>query len=155
MKKRLHKRKEYIVILLLTGFISVFVCDTLCDFGMISWRTYPAGVIETDPHPKKVHDHHHQDTNKDHHHDNKDSHDANEEEECCDEVVNNLYASLIKYELKQIRVEAPVFHVLYQVYIEDFEVEYLNQQLLTFLYTNLPPPLSGNYIRIFIQSFLN
>ncbi|MEQ9439904.1 MAG: hypothetical protein RIG62_12695 [Cyclobacteriaceae bacterium] len=155
MIKRLHKRKEYIVILLLTGFISVFVCDALCDFGVISWGNYPAVVNKTDPHPKKAHDHDHHDTNTDHHHDNKHSQDGNEEDECCDEVVNNLYASLIKYELKQIPVETPIFHVLYQVYAVDFEVEYFNQQLLPFLYTNLPPPLSGNHIRIFIQSFLN
>ncbi|HNP16940.1 MAG TPA: hypothetical protein PKL31_00795 [Fulvivirga sp.] len=155
MIKRLHKRKEYIVILLLTGFISVFVCDALCDFGVISWGNYSAVVNKTDTHPKKAHDHDHHDTNTDHHHDNKHSHDGNEEDECCDEVVNNLYASLIKYELKQIPVETPVFHVLYQVYAVDFETENFNQQLLPFLYTNLPPPLSGNHIRIFIQSFLN
>ena len=53
MIKRLHKRKEYIVILLLTGFISVFVCDALCDFGVISWGNYSAVVNKTDTHPKK------------------------------------------------------------------------------------------------------
>lgn len=155
MIRKLHNMKQYIVILLLTGFMSVFVCDALCDLGLISWGNYPAVVKEADYHPKKAHDHDHQDATTNHHDDDKDSHDGNEEDECCDEVVNNLYASLIKYELKQIPVETPVFHVLYQVYAINFETEIFNQQLLPFLYTNLPPPISGFHIRISIQSFLN
>lgn len=157
MIRKLHNIKQYIVTLLLTGFISVFVCDALCDLGLISWGNYPIIVKEADPHPKKTHDHNHHKAATDHHHDDKHSHDDSKEDECCDEVVNNLYASLIKYELKQIPVETPIFHVLYQVYAIDFEVETFNQhqQLLPFLYTNLPPPVSGNHIRVFIQSFLN
>lgn len=155
MIKRLHKRKEYIVILLLTGFISVFVCDALCDFGVISWGNYSAIVQEADHHPIKGHNHDHHATSEYQHDGKHDHHGNNEDDECCDEIVTNLYASLIKYELRQIPVETPVFHVLFQVYAVDFEVENFNQQLLPFLYTNLPPPLSGNHIRIFIQSFLN
>jgi hypothetical protein len=154
MMIKLHNIKQYIVTLLLTGFISVFVCDALCDLGLMSWGNYPAMVKEADPHPKKTHDHNHHKAATDHHHDDKHSHDA-DEEECCDEVVNNLYASLIKYELKQTPVEAPAFQMLYRIYNLDVEADIFNKQLLPFLYTNLPPPVSGNHIRIFIQSFLN
>ena len=78
-----------------------------------------------------------------------------DEEECCDEEVNNLYASLIKYEAKQNPVEVPVFHLLYQVYVINPEPENFHQKTLSFFYANLPPPISGFHIRIFIQSFLN
>ena len=155
MIRKLHNIKQYIVTLLLTGFISVFVCDALCDFGLISWGDSASVVKNADTHPKNAHDHDHHDAATNHHQEDEHSHDDSEEDECCDEVVNNLYASLIKYELKQILVETPIFHILYQVYAVDFEVEAFNQQLLPFLYTNLPPPVSGNHIRIFIQSFLN
>lgn len=155
MMIKLHNIKQYIVTLLLTGFISGFVCDAFCNFGVISWGNYPTSTNEMVHHSIKVYDlDDHHNAPKDHHHDDKHSHDA-DEEECCDEVVNNLYASLIKYELKQTPVEAPAFQMLYRIYNLDVEAEIFNKQLLPFLYTNLPPPVSGNHIRIFIQSFLN
>ena len=151
MIRKLHKKNQYLVTLLLVGFISVFLCDALCDFELISWGNSPVIVQEVEHHPVKGHDHDHHDAASDpQHHDKQD----NDEDECCDEMVTNLYASLIKYELKQNAVEIPVFHLLYQVYAINFQVETFNQKPLLFLYTNLPPPVIGYHIRIFIQSYL-
>ena len=146
--------KQYIVILLLTGFASVFVCDGLCDLGLISWGNSTA-IIEKSDHSQKDGHGHHGDAISDHHSDNEHEHQAAEEEECCDEIVNNLFASLIKYELKQSAVEIPVYHFLYQVFAVDFEAIKFHKQILSFLFTNLPPPVSGFDIRISVQSFLN
>jgi hypothetical protein len=162
--------KQYIVTLLLTGFISVFVCDALCNLGLISWGNYPAIEQEADHHPIKGNDNehhddaisyhhndseHHDNTASDHHNDNKHEHENTDEEQCCDEIVTNLYASLIKYELKQNIVEIPVFHSLFRVNAIDFQSESINQKIFSSFYANLPPPVSGHQIRIFIQSFLN
>jgi hypothetical protein len=154
MIKKIHHKKQYIVILLLTAFASVFVCDGLCDLGLISWGNSTA-IVEKPNHRQKDGHGHHDDAISDHHNDNEHEHQAAEEEECCDEIVNNLFASLIKYELKQNAVEIPVYHLLYHVYTINVPTETLNQKPLLFLYTNLPPPVTGYDIRVFIQSFLN
>ncbi|NDP22117.1 MAG: hypothetical protein GZ091_13695 [Paludibacter sp.] len=153
MIRKLHRNKQYIVTILLTGFISVFVCDALCDLGLISWGNYPQITENAYHHQKEGHGH--DDAVSDHHHDNEHERQDNGKEQCCDEIVTNLYASLIKYEIKQSSIEIPVFHLLYQVYAVDFQTETFNQKIFSFFYTNLPPPVSGFHIRIFIQSFLN
>lgn len=154
MMKKLQNKKQYIVTLALTGFISVFLCDGLCDLGLISWGNYPAIVQETEQYQDEGHGHH-ADAVSDHHHDDEHEHQNDEEEQCCDEIVNNLYSSLIKYEVRQNSVEIPVFQLIYQVYALDFQTETFNQKIFSLFYTNLPPPISGYRIRIFIQSFLN
>jgi hypothetical protein len=145
--------KQCIVILFLTGFISVFACDALCDLGLISWGNSTAIIENADHHQNEGHGHH-SDEILAHEHHGPSEQQENDEEECCDEIVKNLYASLIKYDLKQIPVETPVFQLLYQVFALDFQAKIFHQKLLPFLYANLPPPVSGYRIRIFIQSFL-
>ncbi|PZX51518.1 hypothetical protein LV84_03675 [Algoriphagus ratkowskyi] len=152
--RKLHFKKQFIVTLLLTGFVSVFVCDALCDMGLISWVSHPTAIVETvDQHQNEGYGHH-SDEILAHKHNGPSEHQENDEEECCDEIVKNLYASLIKYDLKQIPVETPIFHLLYHVFALDFQAEIFHQKILPFLYANLPPPVSGYRIRIFIQSFL-
>ncbi len=153
MNTKLYNMKQCIVILFLTGFISVFVCDALCDLGVVSWGNSTA-IIENADHHQNEGQGHDEDAISDHHHDDTNNHQENDEEECCDEIVSNLYASLVKYELKQIPLETPVFQLLYQVFALDFQAEIFHQKVLPFLYANLPPPVSGFHIRIFIQSFL-
>ncbi|MBI0398119.1 hypothetical protein [Cyclobacterium marinum] len=155
MIKKLHNIKQIVITLLLAGFISVFVCDALCDFELISWGNYPAFVKEADHHSIKDQKHEHHDVANDHHHEDSQPDDGGQEDECCDEEVKNLYASLIKYEIRKLPVETPVFQMFYEVFAINFKEKNFNQQLLPFLFTNLPPPLSGIHIRIFIQSFLN
>ena len=154
MIRKLHNMKIHIAALLLTGFVSVFACDALCNLGLISWGNYTAVVEKADPHHMSGHDHDHHVADSDHQHD-QDHHNKSDQEECCDEIVNNLYSSLIKYELKQNTVEVPTLHLLYEVHVIDFEAKNFLQKSLSFFYANLPPPISGFHIRIFIQSFLN
>jgi ABC-type Zn2+ transport system substrate-binding protein/surface adhesin len=120
--------------------------------GLISCGNYAQITENADHHQNEGHGH--DDAVSDHHHDNEHEHQDNEEDECCDEIVNNLYASLIKYELKHKAVEIPVFQQLYQVYAVDFLTEAFNQKIVSFFYANLPLPVSGYHIHIFIQSFL-
>jgi hypothetical protein len=154
MIRKMHHMKQYIVILLLTGFASVFVCDGFCDLGLISWGNSTA-IIEKADHSQNEGHGHHGDAISDHHNDNERKHQNPDEEECCDEIVTNLYASLIKYELPQNTVETPVYHLLSQVYTVAHKTISLNQKTFPLFYTNLPPPISGYHIRVFIQSFLN
>lgn len=139
--------KGSIVALLLTGFLGVFMCDALCDLGVISMGNYLVTVQEVDHHQTNDHDH---DADSDHRHVGNNESD---EDECCDEEVSNFYASLIKYELKQNSVQIAVFCLPYQVFELGFQ-EKVNQKKLSFFYANLPPPIGGYLIRIFFQSFL-
>lgn len=151
--RKLHAHKQYIVALLLSGFSSVFVCDFLCDVGVISWARFNSHAVITD-HPKEAH--HHHDSPTDHHHD--DTHDHNkshEQDDCCQDVVNQIYASLIKFELKQSTLQAPLYCYMYEAYTVYGKPNTYSQRLLSFLYTNLPPPVGGFHIRVLIQSFLH
>lgn len=156
MMRKLHANRQRIVALLLTGFMSVLVCDFLCDVGVISWGAFSAHTDIAD-NPTKAH-HHHDSQTDHHHHDDQHDYDHNQDhkgDDCCDDMVEQVYASLIKYELKQHTFQPLAYYLLYQIYTEAFVPKGFSQKLLSFLYTNLPPPISGFHIRVFIQSFLN
>lgn len=135
MIKKLHNIKQIVITLLLAGFISVFVCDALCDFGLISWGNYPTFVKEADHHSIKDQEHEQYDVANDHHHEDSQPDDGSEEDECCDEEVKNLYASLIKYEIRELPVETPVFHMFYQVFAINFKEK----------------PLINNYFHFYLR----
>ena len=150
--RNLRTKRQYIVALLLTGFISVFVCDFLCDVGVISWEHLNSSSVKTDHHHRtEAHNHH----DSHHHHDEHDHDQDDEEDDCCNDMVNQVYASLIKPEIKQSTFQPLVYHLLYQTYTVAFEPRGFSQKHLFFFYTNLPPPVSGFQIRVIIQSFLN
>lgn len=146
MVRKLRYMKQHIVVLLLVGFTSAFVCDALCDLGVISWDNY-AAVQRLNNHSLHEPDDHHADTEKHHH--------TNDEEACCDEAINNLYSSLIKQELKPNLLQIPIHYLLWPVVGLNDRAAIFSRKACSFFYTNLPPPLSGSHIRIFIQSFRN
>ncbi len=101
--RKLNTYKSTIVGLFLTGFISVFVCDFLCDTGLIFPKHYNAGEValsdhhanRESQHEDSGHDHHH--TSDHHGHDEiTRSSASSDKDDCCDDTVNSIYASLVK-----------------------------------------------------------
>lgn len=156
--RKLNQHKSTIVSLFLTGFISVFVCDLLCNTGLIFPKHHISHKVadtghhtnNQSHHEESGHDHHHA---TDHHHDDKHDHEPGEDD-CCDDMVNSIYASLIK-ETSESVFKAPASPLIYQTQVADNTPVVFHQKLLSLLYTDLPPPPSGFERRVLIQSFLN
>lgn len=155
--RKLHKNRRKIAIAIVAVFSMVFVCDFLCDLGIINNEmTHHKGQHSHEVH---VSDGHHD------HHGNSHDHGATStpmeephheeipDEDCCEEETSKLYASLVKYEIPTFDLNKVV--VLYELPFISFKA------LLPYKETNpytlnsaLSPPIKGLYACILFQSFL-
>ncbi len=165
MTTHLHRYKTQVIAVLLVAFSGLFLCNFLCGFDIVSIRGYQG--IETvavqkhsDGH--EDHNHHHENatgidhqengntTHGDHH-----SHDSQSTDDCCKELTNAIYSSLINQNT-QVPVVNAKFSTIYILSLPEFIINATTRiRKGILLYYNLPPPLSGIDVRILFQSFLN
>lgn len=150
--KKLHSNRQKLATYVLAVFSVVFVCDFLCDFGVInnahthqSNGHHDHGVAIEEPHND-----HDATPPVDKSHD----HEKASDEDCCEEETSQFYASLVKHEL-------PVFDLDKIVVTLDLPWSPIYDTHYTYKETNphtlnnaLSPPLSGYDVRILYQSFL-
>lgn len=165
MMRKLHKIRIRLSLSLLIALSSVFLCNYLCDLGILDIRIYSGNQVGSLYHThssKKGHENHFSGDHHEHqisgihqdHHDHSDSH-HEEKDECCKEETSKLLASLVNYELPTFETEkVPV--LLYAVI---FDVNYTNFHFHKNtdphqLNSSLSPPVTGSFIRVLIQSFL-
>lgn len=156
--KRLHIVRQPIATSILAIFSIVFICDFLCDLGIINndltHEVKHSHELVADSH----HDHAgkysrgydfestmHETTHR-HKHDDKD-------EDCCEEESNRFYASLVNHEFPQFDLDYDLVH---------FAEPWFSELNFTFHYKETDPyrlkstlsPPSGAFARILFQSFL-
>lgn len=157
MIKKLHTFQASIVAILLVALSSVFVCDFLCDVGIIE-ISLDGYQHQSEPNGQSSHNH----SGSDHHHDllatghhHEDQQQNTEKDDCCEEETNALFSSLIKHQTKAFNLKTKYF----QLVAIDFHLE----KIVVFnsvvpsgeiYFLDLPPPSSWD-IRVLIQSFLN
>lgn len=152
MMRKLNQHKSTIVGLFLTGFISVFVCDFLCDNGLI-FQAHHSHSAASHTHGTATASHDHQAPDHDHgtqSHEHKDT----DKDDCCDDMVNSIYASLIKQNSEK-SISLAVASLFFQHTVFELRPLYFYKRFISFQATDLPPPLGGFGIRVWIQSFLN
>lgn len=157
----LNKRKLGIALGLVLAFSSMFICDALCDVGIIEFSSTHSHNQVEDHHGATAHDHgddHHAlPVASDHDHEQPTGHDheSSEDGECCKNLTSPFFDQLIKH-----KVESVEFLKIDKI---DFVADYNGYNAFLynsrkvdnlFLYSNLPPPLPGDQIRILFQSFL-
>ncbi len=154
--KKLHQHKSYLAALFLTGFISVFACDFLCDNGLIFQAHQSHNFTNSDSHGHGVttasHDHH--ETSGHDHGTQSHEHKDTDKDDCCDDMVNSIYASLIKQSSEK-SISLTVASLFFQHTVFELRPLYFYKKFTSFQATDLPPPLGGFGIRVRIQSFLN
>ncbi|MEQ9217959.1 MAG: hypothetical protein RLO17_07955 [Cyclobacteriaceae bacterium] len=151
---------------LLLALSGVFICNALCDLGILDIRMY-SGHKAVDLHSQgSNHGHDHLGDDGDHHNDlhpkplhqdkhNHSNHQHGDKEECCEEETSRLLASLVNSELPSFQIEK--VPVLLQVVVlsQDFTSFSSNKKPNVYsLNSSLSPPLSGYDVRILYQSFL-
>jgi hypothetical protein len=155
MINTLNKRALVIATFLVVSFLSVFACNVLCDFGLVSLEA--SHDHETsDPHGhgegKNIHD----DVSNDHHNsESNHEHDNSDSEECCEELISPFFDNLIKQKVEVFdfkNVETADFHYIFNG-TKSFTVSGKRLHLLYFN-KNIPPPILGDQLRILYQSFL-
>lgn len=152
--RKLNPYKSTIVGLFLTGFISVFVCDSLCSTGLIFSEEHVLSQVALSDHHANNESHHEEPGHDHHHSDEHDHQQAPSEDDCCDDRVSSIYASLIKQGSENL-YKVFASPLIYKVQDSDNTAAVFHQKSLSLLHTNLPPPSSGFEIRLLIQSFLN
>ncbi len=150
--RKLNQHKSTIVGLFLAGFISVFVCDFLCDNGLI-FQAHHSHSAASHTHGTATASHDHQAPDHDHgtqSHEHKDT----DKDDCCNDMVNSIYASLIKQNSEK-PISLAVASLFFQHTVFELRPLYFYKRFISFQATDLPPPLGGFGIRVRIQSFLN
>lgn len=169
MLRKLHIFKPHITMGFLVSLSCVFICDFLCDLGVIEFQKFhvynhKSEILST----PEIHNHSHssqagfhdlsneQDENQgqNHGHDHSNHSNNQDEENCCDDLSNAVYSTLIKSDGITINVEVK----LHALYLIENGVHSVSSSLswykkVSFLYDIPPPP--GKVIRILFQSFLN
>lgn len=139
-----------IALTLVMAFSSIFVCDALCDVGII---TFEQEHHHSDP---EAHDHHgNQSGDHDHNQPAEDNHESSEADDCCEDLTTPFFDQLIKHKIENFefnKIEKVDFIALY----DGYSVFKLNNRKTqnSSLYYDLPPPLEDDQIRILYQSFL-
>ncbi|MBR07688.1 MAG: hypothetical protein CMP48_08365 [Rickettsiales bacterium] len=165
--RKLRSIQIQLVLSLLIALSGVFVCDSLCDLGILDIQmrsgrsTRISHVIDDNQSNEVKHDHKHGVTHhNDHHeiqkHDHADGdHQHNNSDECCEEETSQLLASLVTHELPNFETE--YVPVLLQAVIYDVNYISFHHHKNTDPYrlnSSLSPPISGSFIRVLHQSFL-
>ncbi|MEQ8878770.1 MAG: hypothetical protein RLQ12_04015 [Cyclobacteriaceae bacterium] len=154
---------------LLLALSGVFICNALCDLGILDIRMYSGQNKAVDLHSHgRNHGHDQQGaadvSHSDHHvadvkqhdgHDHSGNHQHKDKEECCEEETSRLLASLVNNELPSFQIEK--VPVLLQVVVlsQDFTSFSSNKKHNVYsLNSSLSPPVGGSFLRILYQSFL-
>lgn len=144
---------------LVLAFSSIFVCDALCDIGVIKFSSsHSHGQVEDHRQSEgDGHNHHVQPVETDYHHMQPADHDHEDsgDDDCCEDITAPFFNQLIKNRVQSFefdKVEKIDFTAHYDGHISFL---YNSRKINNlFLYSNLPPPISGDQIRIRYQSFL-
>lgn len=152
--KKLHNNRQKIAAMVLAVFSIVFICDSLCDLGIINNSlTHQDNAHHS---PKVVISEHEHDHNS-HSHDHDvalSSTETPSDEDCCEEETSQFYASLIKYETPNFDLSQElVFHTVVWGNFSPISFTYkeTNPHRLN---SALSPPITGLYACILFQSFL-
>lgn len=159
-----------LVLSLLIAFSGVFVCNFLCDLGVLDIRIYSDRSGSIAHLHESGHKHNHSANSGGHHnihpagrvapqhndnHTTHHQHNGNNEDECCEEETSQLLASLVQYELPKFETEKiPVLlhAVLYDIDFVSFHIHKNTDPYQ--LNSSLSPPAGGSFLRILYQSFL-
>tara|TARA_R110001592_G_scaffold64751_2_gene198882 strand:+ start:10165 stop:10638 length:474 start_codon:yes stop_codon:yes gene_type:complete len=156
MLNLLNKRKTQIAMTLVLAFSSIFVCDALCDVSVIEFSS-SHNHGQDQEHYQPGGDDHNQPVATDSHHGQPTDHDHGDsaDDNCCEDITTPFFDELIKNKVESFefnKVEKINFIKHYSGHISFL---YNSRKISTlFLYSKLPPPISGDQIRIRYQSFL-
>ena len=140
--KILHGNRQKLATCVLAVFSVVFICDFLCDFGVIN----NAHTHQDNGH----HDHGVAIEESHNHHD----HNKSSDEDCCEEETSQFYASLVKHELPIFDLDKIVV-TLELPWSQTYNIPYTYKEINPHTLNNaLSPPVAGLYARILFQSFL-
>ena len=160
MINQLNKLRLGIALSFVLAFSGMFICDALCDVGIIEFSAVHDHFQKGADHHAQDHeeDHHHtQPMVSDHHHNQSSGHDHDgpEEDECCEDITTPFFDNLIKHQAQSFEFDQVEIITLIAHY-DGYETFIYNSRKVDnlFLYSNLPPPLPGDQIRIRFQSFL-
>jgi|TARA_Y100001972_G_scaffold106199_1_gene134404 hypothetical protein len=166
--RKLRMMQIQLTLSLLLAFSGVFICNALCDLGILDIRMYSDQTASLTHHSnenKHSHDHH---GDSDHHNDPQamvmhqdehnhvsDQHRHKDKDECCEEETLQLLASLVNYELPTFQTERVPVLLQTDVLDQDFIDFISNKKSNVYsLNSSLSPPISGFQLRILYQSFL-
>ena len=149
----MNRRK--IAVSILAVFSVVFICDFLCDLGIIKNAIAHAGghhdhkeIVTQDHHGGHGHDNESTPHEPSHHDEDT------EDEDCCEEETSKIYASLVKYELPKFDLDKVVV-LLDLPWSTAFNLSHSYIETNPYrLNSALSPPVTGLYARILFQSFL-
>ena len=160
MINQLNRLKLGIALSLVLSFSGMFVCDALCDLGIIEFAIVHDHSQESADDPIHNHDadHHHSNMfDHDDHHNPSSGHDheSSEEGECCEDLTSPFFDQLVKHQKQSFEFDKVEKITLIDHY-DGYEAFIYNSRKVDnlFFYSNLPPPLPGDQIRIRFQSFL-
>lgn len=142
---------------MLAVFSVVFVCDFLCDLGIIKNAMAHAGLPHD--HEAVVTHNHHDDHGHSHEfeptpHKVPNQENDTEDEDCCEEETSQFYASLVKHELPVFDLDKIVV-TLELPWSPTYNTHYTYKETNPHILNNaLSPPIAGLYARILFQSFL-
>ncbi|QLH32215.1 MAG: hypothetical protein HWD62_07040 [Cyclobacteriaceae bacterium] len=96
----IRKFKCPLALCVIVSFALVFGCDLLCDLGIISFSSTTPTVVTTISHNHENEQGHHESSATGHDHNSHshsgDKHDhGNEAEDCCDDITQQFYSSLV------------------------------------------------------------
>lgn len=152
--KKLHNVRQKIAALTLTVFSVVFICDFLCNLGIVNKslihknNTHHSHEVTIS---KLGHDHHSFLFEKAATFSQMESPSI---EDCCKEEINRFYASLINYENPgfDLNQELIIHHTL--VWNHFSHIIIYKETNPYKLNSSLSPPITGLYACILFQSFL-
>ncbi|MDW3212145.1 MAG: hypothetical protein R8N23_19910 [Reichenbachiella sp.] len=153
--RKLNIYRKNIALTLLIALTSVFVCDFLCDVGIMNNSVthgndshHSHEVVASEDHHKHSHDHESAPSEMD------TAHGESQDEDCCEEETNKLYASLVKHEIPKFDLDQEL--VLYTVlWISLPPISFNHKEKNPHrLNSALSPPIGGYFARILFQSFL-
>ncbi len=169
MLTKLFTYKSGIVITLIMAISSVYVCQVLCDFDV--YNVNPAGrttvfnisnqatsdhnenhSFDNHQHDLEKNHQHHSVTNNDH--EKQTNHHPSQAEDCCEEMTNSIFNSLITQKIGIPTLEAKLF-LVFEIKLSAFQATYNNLFTENFkFYSDSSPPILIGGIYIFVQSFL-
>lgn len=161
--KAIRRFKCPFAICIVVAIASVVSCDLLCSLGLISFAKQSPITISTGHSHEHINDHH-SSGKKSHQHSHdhevvEHRHDSQNEEECCDDLTQRFYSSLINSTGSQLNLIHDEFHKLIST-LTFFDLNEINPSVNLASTSkfdhkpNGPPGYSGFSIRVLFCSFL-
>lgn len=159
----IRKIKCPLALCVIVSFVLVYGCDILCDLGVISFSLPNATVVSTtSPQHATSHDHSGSGNHdhKTHDHSTKHDHDAQQgSDECCDDLTQQFYSSLVNSPGNATLLLAEGFKLICIVTLPDISnLGAFKDLIVDFSYdnpSNGPPGLiQGQHLRILFCTFL-